>query len=313
MGLTATDSRGEPGMNGLELTAQRQALWSQTANALKKRYELARAWSFGFTIVGALAAMLASQLAEGTPRVFVAVTSSVLFGLVSFLTARSLGQERAASWVRARAAAEALKREAYRYAAQAAPYDTADKDVRLASERARIEKDVDDLLAEAVTSGGKSNIPQAVLTPAEYLAQRIQKQIDEYLEPKANQAQKDARTFRIAESCLAFATAVITAIVGVAGKDPLGWHFDFVAMTTVLTTISGTILAHIETSRYDFTASRYRATTRRLNEALATGATAFVAPSAEWSAFVNQCEGILADENSSWIAKWSKTSSSAAS
>jgi hypothetical protein len=81
-----------------------------------------------------------------------------------------------------------------------------------------------------------------------------------------------------------------------------------VAITAVLTTISGAILAHVEAQRYDQVVSQYRATARRLRNAIATAPPpeSFAVPSKEWSAFVVKCEGILAAENNSWLAKWSK-------
>lgn len=118
-------------------------------------------------------------------------------------------------------------------------------------------------------------------------------------------AQRKARIFRGAEFILAALTTLITAFVGLAGKDPIGWGFDFVALAAVLTTISGAILAYIEAERFDQTVVQYRATARRSESALAGGSKT-LAPSPDWSVFVTKCEGILSEENSSWVAKWSK-------
>jgi SMODS and SLOG-associating 2TM effector domain 1 len=93
-------------------------------------------------------------------------------------------------------------------------------------------------------------------------------------------------------------------VVGAADKKALG-DFDFVALTSVLTTIAGAVVAHIEASRYGFLVTTYRATARRLRNELTKAAT-FSAPSPEWSAFVNRCETILADEDGGWLAKWTK-------
>jgi hypothetical protein len=61
----------------------------------------------------------------------------------------------------------------------------------------------------------------------------------------------------------------------------------------------------VEASRYDFLVMTYRATARRLRNEM-TRAGTFTAPSPEWSVFVNRCEAIIADENSNWLAKWTK-------
>jgi hypothetical protein len=292
-------------MDELQLTGQRQAIWSKTANNLKARYTRARRWTFLFTIFGALFSMVASQLKVGTPRLWLAGLSTLLFALVSFVSARMLGQDRATAWVRARAAAEALKREGYKYSASAAPYDREDRAALLHSERGRIEQDLDDLLHEAVSDARAGSVPVSDLAPADYVEQRIDRQIKEFFAPNANTAQRKARLFRRTEFALSIAAAGITAIVGVAGKTPVV-HFDFMALAAVLTTISGTILAHVGAERYDYTASQYRATIRRLQDALAGAPTTFTSPSPDWSAFVEKCESILSDENNSWVAKWSK-------
>jgi hypothetical protein len=59
------------------------------------------------------------------------------------------------------------------------------------------------------------------------------------------------------------------------------------------------VLAHVEASRYDFLVTTYLATARRLENRRNRS-------QEPWSDFVNDCEGILATENTSWIAKWTK-------
>jgi hypothetical protein len=172
-------------MNALHLTCERQAVWSKTATILKRRYTAARYWTFMFTVIGSLLAIIASQLPEGRARLILAGLSSLLIALAGILSARLLGQERAIAWTRSRAASEALKREAYKYAAQADPYEFGNKDERLNEEREKIEEDVADLVGEAVTQGGtRSSAPTSSLTPLEYICKRIDHQVSEYFEVK---------------------------------------------------------------------------------------------------------------------------------
>ena len=79
-----------------------------------------------------------------------------------------------------------------------------------------------------------------------------------------------------------------------------GLPIDAAAFTAVLTTLAGAVLAHVEASRYDFLVMTYRATARRLQDRLDGS-------QQPWSDFVNDCENILATENTSWIAKWTAT------
>src|SRR6476661_2845770 len=101
-------------MTVLTETADRQALWSTTAGTLKRRVETARWLTFGFSILGALLAAIASQLND-PPRLYFAIAGAVVLAVVSFVTSRLLGSTQITSWLRARTASEALKREAYRY------------------------------------------------------------------------------------------------------------------------------------------------------------------------------------------------------
>jgi hypothetical protein len=170
----------------------------------------------------------------------------------------------------------------------------------------KIEADVDDLIGQRV-EGKRGSVPEDTIAPAEYIARRVQNQIDKCFEPKALQYQAAAKRLRSIEVVLALATAGITAIVGLADKELVGGlSFDFAALIAVLTTISGAILAYVEASRYDFTVQSYRATARRLRNQLLNEPASVPVPSPAWSAFVEQCEAILQQENQSWVAKFGK-------
>ena len=115
-----------------------------------------------------------------------------------------------------------------------------------------------------------------------------------------------AVSLRWVEFSLAMAATIITANVGVAGKELFGIKFDFVALTAVLTTIGGAVLAHIEATRCDFLVMTYRATARRLSAEMANTGDVNALSAEQWSEFVNRCEAIISDENTSWAAKWTK-------
>jgi hypothetical protein len=289
----------------LNAVAESQGQWSATANALKKSHENARRAVFALSTIAALLAAVSSQ--PNQPRQMLAITSTICMALVTFLTARMLDSKRSQGWVRARAASEGLKREAYRHAAQAAPYDEPDaaaNDAKLRAERQKIENDVDDLIGLRLPSGNSSN-PRDLITPAEYIARRPVAQIQKFYEPKANQAQKAAARMRAIEFSLAIVTTVITAVMSVVNKK-IG-DFDVVALIAVLTTLSGAIIAYIEASRYDFTVQTYRSTARRLRDEVDNAPANPEPRTPEWSAFVDRCESILREENTGWIAKFSKS------
>ena len=199
---------------------------------------------------------------------------AVLLAAGTFLTRRLMGQENILAWARARAAAEALKREGYKCAAKAAPYegDDAVRLARLNEEREKIEEAVDELINRAVAPRGRGSMPTSDITPQEYIDRRVRKQVEEFYEPKAERYRKLAAWLGWAEFGLAFAATIIATVVGSTDKTATTdtfFGFDLIALTAVLTTVAGAIVAHVEASRYDFLVMIYRATARRLRNEIA--------------------------------------------
>jgi hypothetical protein len=294
----------------LDTVADRQAQWSKTADHLKSIIDRARWWVFLLSASGAVLAAVASQLGGGNtvatvsldnPRAWVAITAAVCLAFATFFTQRLLGADHVTAWVRARAMAERLKREAYKFAARAAPYDDlnpAKRDSALNDERAKIEADGDDLVQHLVKAAGPGSTPLTTISDADYLEKRVAGQMKWYND-KADIYAAIGKRLHMIELILAAAATLITAIAGVAGKSVLGIPFDAAAFTAVLTTLAGAVLAHVEASRYDFLVMTYRATARRLEDRRNR-------PQQPWSDFVNDCENILEAENTSWIVKWTK-------
>jgi SMODS and SLOG-associating 2TM effector domain 1/Protein of unknown function (DUF4231) len=290
----------------LESLADRQGTWSETANVLKRRHERVRWTVFVLSIFGALAAAIATQQADPAREVF-AIIGGVLIALGGLLSARFLTPAKAAGWTRARAASEALKRSSYLYATQSAPYDDPNtRDNLLRSEMDHVETDVDDLLGDrAPTTRGRT--PLQALDKDAYL-KRIEGQIKWY-ESRAIEHREQARRLRAIEFSLAIATTVITTAVGAVSKEWLqaktGIDFDWLALSGVLTTVSGAILAHIEASRFDYIVVSYLAASRRLRGQYDAAPDAMLSPSPVFSTFVATCERVMAEENGSWVAKFS--------
>lgn len=290
----------------LQSISERALIWSATADRLKSSLDRARWSAFGFSIAGALAASIASQLSgDGTLRIWTTAFGMICLASSTFFVARLLGSDRVIGWVRARGASEALRREAFKFAAKALPYDDSkiiENEKRLDEVRAQIESHLDDLLPFVVTRVAAQIVPVEMLTEDQYLHLRLRLQIEEYFKPKAAQYQRHARMLYKVEFCLAFAATLITAVATVTGKHVPIWGitFDLASLTAVLTTVSGAILAHIEATKLGYLSVTYLATARRLEDQINKRSRM------GWSDFVNACENILATENASWVAKWSK-------
>lgn len=299
-------------MQALELTADRAVGWSVAADRKKALQSKARWTVFGLSIAGALFAALASQFPEDMPgsyrRAIVAALAAGLLAFATLITSRFLGQEKTRGWVLARATSEALKREAFRFAAQAAPYDGADASKRLTEERTKIEAAAEKAGAPADDPGRKGSSPRVLLSPEDYLQKRVVSQATDYYRKNAAKYAKTSKLLRRGELVLSAAATLITVYAGAFGKTFVatgGITFDWAALTAVLTTVTGLILAHIESSRLDHLVDTYLATARRLEDRTLEFDEAKADPSI-WSAFVNRCEDIIAAENTSWVAKWAE-------
>jgi TIR domain/Protein of unknown function (DUF4231)/SMODS and SLOG-associating 2TM effector domain 1 len=282
-------------MTALTETADRQSIWSKTASVLKRRVEVARWRKFAFLILGTLLAAMASQFHE--PERLLLALAGAVFLAASFTRSRRGLQ--ITNWRRAHMASEALKREAYKYAACAKPYeDPLRRDGVLNVERERIESDVDDLVALAVSNLKAGSAPRAELSRDGYVASRVRAQIERAdVNNKANN--KTFVSLRWVESGLVLG-AILTVMIGVAGKELFGIRLDFVALIPVL--VIAVILAHNEATRRDFLVTIHRATARRLRAEVANiGAVNALSPQ-QWSDFVDRCEAIISDENASWAA-----------
>jgi hypothetical protein len=176
-------------MAALDTIADRQSGWSVTANKLKASIDRSRWAVFIFSVLGALLAALASQLgatATGTcgvvcdRRTWLAIAGALSLATATFFAQRLLGLEHITNWVRVRAISEALKREAYKFVARAAPYDQANAENLLNVERQKIEADGDDLIATLVTNPPPGSVPRAMLTLPQYVERRANGQIEYY-------------------------------------------------------------------------------------------------------------------------------------
>jgi hypothetical protein len=295
----------------LALTNRLQGGWSYTATILSRNIAIARSLTFALSVIAALFAAVAGQLpaTEGGPRLNLAIASAVLLGVVGFLSLRLLGPTAISAWVRARAASEALKSEAYKYAASAAPYDSDTRDQVLSTERDKVAGDVDDLI-QRYREARSGSAPLEALTRTGYIASRVVGQAEDYYMPKAAVYQRKAMGLHQVEFVLALMAAALTAATGVAGKANLfGVPFDFVSLTGVLTTLVGAILAHLTAANYDVLVTTYRVASRKLLNLAAGAKDVEQMDAGEWSGFVERCESIIRDENGSWVSKWTKPAS----
>jgi hypothetical protein len=122
------------------------------------------------------------------------------------------------------------------------------------------------------------------------------------------QHRRTARQLRWLELLLAVIGAVLAGLMGAIGKTEIAADLpvDFVALTGVITTVSGAILAYIEASRLDHLVDSYLTAADQLGDLLGARPEGEPATSSAWSSFVQQVEGVLASENGAWVLKLSQ-------
>lgn len=279
--------------------------WAETAG--KQQRSLA-AWRLRVLLLGVAAALLAAASDPralpwpegwptwGVPRSAFGVAGGVVLGLVAFLTRELLGPEREGRWLRARAAAEAFKREAYLLAAAAPPYDG--PLTRSLLERGRgILAGVGDLQEEPVAGEQRlKGMPPCPLSVDEYVAERLDDQIDYYRSRAGAHGTVVGRV-----RGLTVALGVAAFVLGATGGGGAG------VWLVVITTVTASLAAYLYANRLQYLAGSYTAAARNL-DALRVGWQTFGADAdaAERDRFILDCEAVLSAENQSWIAEWSR-------
>ena len=279
-------------------------VWDETA--VKHQKALA-AWRLRVLLLGVAAAVLGAASdpralpwpggwpAWGVPRSAFAAAGGVLLGLAAFLTRELLSPEREGGWLRARAAAEAYKREGYLLAAGAPPYDG--PFTRALLERGRgILAGVGDLQEEAVAEGKRlEGMPTCPLSAEGYVAERLDDQVSFYRR-RAGEHRAVVGRVRALTAVLGVAALVLGTLGGGAGV----W-------LVVVTTVTASLAGYLYANRLQYLVGSYTIAARNL-DALRVGWETFGAEAddAERDRFILDCEAVLSAENQSWITEWAR-------
>lgn len=282
--------------------------WDLTAQALKNNVSRWRNIVFALSIGGAVLGMLAKQVdswkiatwPEWLPPAL-GVLGGLALGLAGYFTKELLSPGPEAKMVRARAAAEAFKSNAYLMATGAPPYASATDADELLTKSREIRASVEDLAPLALTSAQElEGIPSAPMSVDDYVRERVVQQSEEFYLPKVRiNAKKLAMGRRL--SLLLGALAVVLGVWSAKSASVAGWVAVIGAMTAA-------IAARQYAERYQFLSVSYQATADRLKWLktkweLDTKAQSSVDAQ---HAFIRACEDAISTENSAWMAEWTK-------
>lgn len=279
-------------------------VWSATSRAYKARLSRWRRIVLTLGIAGGVAGVLSSQqwipwggIWPPLPKALGAA-GAVLLGLAAYFSKEILSPEDEGRWIRARAASEAFKREAYLLLARVPPYDgpvvTLDRanEITSAVEGVRCERLSPELKRESM--------PAAPLSVGDYIRVRVGEQVEKFYEPAAEKNWAVARKVK----AVTVALGALSVVLGALGFLWVGVP----AFAAVVTTLSASLAAYLYAGRYQYLAVSYLATAQKLEGLRAawevSGKTD--ADAAERNRFILDCEAVFSAESGAWMAEWTK-------
>lgn len=305
-------SRAKLRQEALDFIWGQYRLWDNTSVRLRASLTFWRRLVLALGVVGALAATLSTQpfvgrLADpgatwaGYVPGGLGVLSAILLGLAAFFSQKVLSPKDEEQWVRVRAAAEALKREAYLLAAGAPPYD-ADISLATAKDINKSLEDVESVPPDEIEGGEEP--PACPMTVETYISSRLEDQMNWY----RRWAGDHKATLRLIGG-FTFGLGALAVVLGaVSSSLTAPW-------VAVITTIIATLAAYLYAGRFQYMVISYLATARRL-EALRADWKISGKSDADTDArnqLILECEGILSAENKAWMTELNRRDETAAS
>jgi len=275
--------------------------WAKRARTLQTS---SRQWSRAAFACAGLAAILGAAASQATGGSVLGKTlaflAAVLVAISPILGREILSMESEARWIRARATAEAIKSECFRFAAQLGDYaGPSAKNVFMARRNILTEEAERrglTPLPDPVPSSGDARRPPFPITAPWYIESRLDEQMRYYANAQTEN-EVAVRRYRAA----GFAAAVIAAILGVAGSNfGQEWFAPWIA---VMTTVAAATTAYGLMDRRQYLAGSYGPMVTRLSrvkELFSDGA-------ADLPALVTATEDLLQTEHGAWVERLEKT------
>lgn len=274
----------------------RQSVWSQAADRVKRSIERYRAAGLILGIIGACAATAATQLmawSSGTGKAL-ALLSAIAVGFIP-LTTKYAGPQNIQEWTRLRSVSERLKSEVYMALAGVGAYRDGDASAELLDRVGRSADEAADLLPRTIGITPLARSLPEVSDVDSYIGTRVAGQIEGYYRPRAAQVHRRIRRIRRCELTL---TAIAVVLGAISVVFAAGWASAWVA---TVTTVTAAVAAHVASTRYAYQELEFSRAAAEL-EAITIGHRSGV-PDAD-DALVEQCEQVISAQNEGWIAKW---------
>jgi hypothetical protein len=278
----------------VERAWQRQSVWSQVANRIKRDLQKHRGLVLAMTVLGALlsAGAVVAGLGSG-PGKGLAALGGAAVGIAAIARGR-VGADTVRDWTRARSVAEALKSEVYVYQAGAGVYADPGRDRGLDERCAAIERDAADLAPRALGVEPVQRGLPPVTDTATYLRERVDSQIAGYYRPRAAALQHKLARFRDAQLALSVVGVVLAAVAAFTESDAVA------VWVPVLTTIAAAVAAHVAAERYEYLLVEYVRTADELERLRDRRGSAAAMSDGE---LIRAAEHVISVQNEGWMAK----------
>lgn len=209
--------------------------WAIAARARQSESRQQGLAVLGITCAAAFFGALASIHWPGDGAIVIATSlaAAILAAIGAVLGRHILDADAQRQWIQARATAEAIKSECYRYAARCGEYANRDAPLRFknridALSAAAAEKGI---VADAEARAAAQSGPPVGMTADWYRTNRLEEQRD-YYEKRSGQHASTVRRLR----WIGFALGCLTAALGaVSAAHLVGWAAPLVAMVTTVT------------------------------------------------------------------------------
>jgi hypothetical protein len=273
------------------------------SRALKRRLDGIRLWALALFVGGAALGVLSAQLPlPDALAKTLALVSAAAIALSAYLTAQALDAGLERGWIEARAVAEGLKSEAWRFLAKAPPYDATGASERLAetARALRLRLRLGEF-AHIDEAERLAELPPNWVGPDEYVQRRVRGQID-YFQRRAAEHARSAQRLRLATILLGAIGVLLSAGHGVYPQAG-----GLAAWVGVIGTVSGAITTYLFANRLLFLTASYETTALRLTFALEDwGGVPKEGQAAAIGALVGKVEDILLLENKQWVAEFDR-------
>lgn len=275
--------------------------WAKRARLLQTS---ARRWSRLSFVCSGLAAVLgvaAGQVTGGSVLgKGLSFAAAVIAAAIPVIGREILSTNSEARWIRARATAEAIKSECFRFAAQVGNYASSVAKSAFVERRNALAEPAERTgltpLGDPIPREGDARCPPVPLTAPWYMENRLDEQIRYYAKGQADNEQAAARL-----RAISFTSAIVAAILGVAGSN-FGQEW-FAPWIGVMTTITVAVMAYGLLDRRQYLAATYGAMATRLSRIKEMFSDATV----DLVSLVTTTENVLQSEHAAWTEQMIKT------